>query len=84
MTNKEILKKKIIYRSEHRGNKEMDILLGTFVKKYINQFNDSELHDLEKLLMVEDEILSEWYFKNKLQNKIPNSSISILLKNFKL
>ena len=54
MTNKEILKKKIIYRSEHRGNKEMDILLGTFVKKYINQFNDSELHDLEKLLMVED------------------------------
>tara|TARA_B100001123_G_scaffold177894_1_gene203923 strand:+ start:551 stop:805 length:255 start_codon:yes stop_codon:yes gene_type:complete len=84
MTNKEILKKKIIYRSEHRGNKEMDILLGTFVKKYINQFNDSELHDLEKLLMVEDEILSEWYFKNKLQNKIPNSNISILLKNFKL
>ena len=84
MTNKEILKKKIIYRSEHRRNKEMDILLGTFVKKYINQFNDSELHDLEKLLMVEDEILSEWYFKNKLQNKIPNSNISILLKNFKL
>ena len=84
MTNKEILKKKIIYRSEHRGNKEMDILLGPFVKKYINQFNDSELHDLEKLLMVEDEILSEWYFKNKLQNKIPNSNISILLKNFKL
>ena len=84
MTNKEILKKKIIYRSEHRGNKEMDILLGTFVKKYINQFNDSELHDLEKLLMVEDEILSEWYFKNKFQNKIPNSNISILLKNFKL
>ena len=84
MTNKEILKKKIIYRSEHRGNKEMDILLGTFVKKYINQFNDSELHDLEKLLMLEDEILSEWYFKNKLQNKIPNSNISILLKNFKL
>ena len=84
MTNKEILKKKIIYRSEHRGNKEMDILLGTFVKKYINQFNDSELHDLEKLLMVEDEILSEWYFKNKLQNKITNSNISILLKNFKL
>ena len=84
MPNKEILKKKIIYRSEHRGNKEMDILLGTFVKKYINQFNDSELHDLEKLLMVEDEILSEWYFKNKLQNKIPNSNISILLKNFKL
>ena len=43
MTNKEILKKKIIYRSTHRGTKEMDLLLGNFVKKYIDNFNNSEL-----------------------------------------
>ena len=36
MTNKEILKKQIIYRSMHRGFKEMDLLLGNFVKKYID------------------------------------------------
>ena len=30
------LKKKIIYRSNYRGTKEMDKLLGKFVKKYIN------------------------------------------------
>ena len=36
MTNKEILKKQIIYRSTHRGSKEMDILLGNFVKKHKN------------------------------------------------
>ena len=36
MINKEILKKQIIYRSTHRGTKEMDLLLGNFVKKYIN------------------------------------------------
>ena len=40
MTNKEILKKQIIYRSTHRGFKEMDLLLGNFVKKYINKFNE--------------------------------------------
>ena len=45
MTNKEILKKQIIYRSMHRGTKEMDILLGNFVKTYINEFNDNELKD---------------------------------------
>ena len=84
MTNKEILKKKIIYRSEHRGNKEMDILLGTFVKKYINQFNDSELHDLEKLLMVEDEILSEWYFDKTDSKSVPNNRISKMLKEYKI
>ena len=33
------LKKKIIYRSNYRGTKEMDKLLGAFTKKYINQLN---------------------------------------------
>ena len=33
------IKKKIKYRSEYRGIKEMDILLGNFVKKYIEDFN---------------------------------------------
>ena len=43
MTNKELLKKQIIYRSTHRGTKEMDLLLGNFVNKNIHQFNDIEL-----------------------------------------
>ena len=47
MTNKEILKKQIIYRSTHRGSKEMDILLGNFVKKHIDKFNDEDLKDNE-------------------------------------
>ena len=42
------LKKKIIYRSNYRGTKEMDKLLGAFTKKYINQLNKDELIDLEK------------------------------------
>ena len=43
MTDKEILIKQIIYRSIHRGTKEMDLLLGNFVKKYIKTFNLNEL-----------------------------------------
>ena len=31
------LKKKIIYRSTYRGTKEMDKLLSSFVKKYIQK-----------------------------------------------
>ena len=36
------LKKKIIYRSNYRGTKEMDKLLGAFTSSYINKldFND--------------------------------------------
>ena len=84
MINKEILKKQIIYRATHRGTKEMDILLGNFVKKYIEEFNDNELQDLEKLLSIEDEIIYNWYFKKNLNNNIPNTRVSLMLKNFKL
>jgi len=47
MKNIDILKKKILYRSEHRGTKEMDLLLSNFVKKYINSLNECELCELE-------------------------------------
>ena len=52
MTNNEILKKKIIYRSTHRGTKEMDLLLGNFVNKYIDSLNDDDLKDLDFLISI--------------------------------
>ncbi|SVE56780.1 uncharacterized protein METZ01_LOCUS509634, partial [marine metagenome] len=79
MTNKEILKKQIIYRSTHRGSKEMDLLLGNFVKKYIEELNDVELNDLEKLLFLEDEILYKWYFEKNEHQEIPKTKVSALL-----
>ena len=84
MTNKKILKKQIIYRSTHRGSKEMDLLLGNFVKKHIDKLNDIELNDLAKLLFVEDEIIYKWYFKKNSNNVIPKTKVSMMLKNFKL
>ena len=83
MTNNEILKKKIIYRSEHRGSKEMDLLLGNFVKKYINIFNNQELNDLSNLLFLEDEIIYSWYFNRNSFSNIPDTKVSQLLKKFK-
>ena len=84
MPNKEILKKQIIYRSMHRGTKEMDLLLGNFVKKYVDELNVTELKDLEKLLFIEDEILYKWYIKKNSNKLIPKTKVSIMLKNFKL
>ena len=49
MNNKlEIFKKKLIYRAGYRGTKEMDILLSSFVNKYINTFDENLLIELEK------------------------------------
>ena len=84
MKNNEILKRQIIYRSTHRGTREMDILLGNFVKKYIDEFNDSELKDLKQLLFIEDEIIYNWYFKKISNNNISNTKVALMLKKFKL
>jgi len=84
MANNETLKKKIIYRSTHRGYKEMDLLLGNFVEKYIDKFNNKELEDLKNLLLIEDNILNKWYFKNEYEKLVPSNKVSSLLKNFKL
>ena len=84
MANKEILKKQIIYRSMHRGTKEMDLLLGNFVKKYINELNDTELKDLAKLLFFDDEVIYKWYIEQNSNKLIPKTKVSIMLKNFKL
>jgi len=51
-SNIEELKKKILYRSNYRGTKEMDKLLSSFVKKYIEKFDHQSLKDLEKYPLV--------------------------------
>tara|TARA_B100000029_G_scaffold514511_1_gene617636 strand:+ start:3082 stop:3336 length:255 start_codon:yes stop_codon:yes gene_type:complete len=84
MTNKENLKKQIVYRSCHRGTKEMDLLLGNFVKKYLSTFNNEEINDLNKLLLIEDEIIHSWYYKNDSKAIIEKTKVSELLKNFKI
>ena len=77
------LKKKIIYRSNYRGTKEMDKLLGAFTKKYINQLNQDELIDLEKLLDIDDTSL--YNFFNGIENEIKFDETNVLklFKNFK-
>ena len=77
------LKKKIIYRSNYRGTKEMDKLLGAFTKKYINQLNQDELIDLEKLLNIDDTSL--YNFFNGIENefKFDETNVLKLFKNFK-
>ena len=76
------LKKKIIYRSNYRGTKEMDKLLGAFTSKYINKLNNEDLLDLEKLLDIDDNNLYNFYNSIKTDVKIEDNKINILFKNF--
>ena len=76
------LKKKIIYRSNYRGTKEMDKLLGAFTKKYIDILNDKDLIDLEKLLDVDDDNLYNFFNGLDTNVKFLDNNINFLFKNF--
>ena len=82
MINIDELKKKIIYRSNYRGTKEMDNLLSAFTKKYINSLNENDLIDLEKLLNIDDTNLYNFYNGFKTDIDFANNKINLLYKNF--
>ena len=84
MKKESILKKKIIYRSEYRGTKEMDLLLGKFVKKYIDEFSDKELEQLEQFLKIDDDTLLKFYLDKKNELKLKDNKIFQLFKSFKI
>ena len=77
------LKKKIIYRSNYRGTKEMDKLLSSFTKSYINELSKDDLIDLEKLLDIDDDTLYNYFNGTKTDITIEDNKINILFKNFK-
>ena len=69
-SNKQNLINKIIYRSQYRGTKEMDIFVSGFVKSIINSLSFDDLVDLDKLVNMNDEDISkissnEMSFKNE-------------------
>ena len=77
------IKKKIIYRSNYRGTKEMDKLLGAFTNKYIDQLNYEDLNELIKLLEIDDNNLYNFYNGLKTSIEFENNKINNLFKNFK-
>ena len=83
MINIDELKKKIIYRSNYRGTKEMDKLLGAFVKKYIDQLSAHDLVELDKLINIDDTNLYNFYNGLDCDIKFKENNITFLFKNYK-
>jgi antitoxin CptB len=53
-------RRRLLFRATHRGTHENDILLGGFVRRYLNAFCESELGALEDLLELPDNDLADW------------------------
>jgi antitoxin CptB len=80
--DKDILKKKLIYRSQYRGTKEMDKIMGSFVKNHIEELDKDELNELEKFINIDDDTLYKIYNKQQTNIKIKDNKIVNLFKDF--
>ena len=79
-SNKQNLINKIIYRSQYRGTKEMDIFVSSFVKSIIDSLPIDDLKDLDLLVNMNDEDI---YKISKKEINFKNSKITKLLIDFR-
>src|SRR6202011_641158 len=53
-------RKRLLFRSWHRGTREMDLVLGRFADAEIASLGSSELDDYERLLEAQDRDVFRW------------------------
>ena len=75
-------RKRLLYRSNYRGFKEADLLLGGFAKAYAAELSEAELTELEDLMEAKDHDIYDW-----ISGKVPvpanyDTGILARLRNF--
>ena len=75
----EIKKKRLLFRSTHRGTREMDILLGGFFKSNMSDLNKDQLNEFEGLIEIPDDDLYNWAMGRM---EIPKEMDTQLLRDF--
>jgi antitoxin CptB len=53
-------RRRVLFRSWHRGLREMDLIMGQFADAHIAVLDDAELDDFEQLIEVPDRDLLMW------------------------
>jgi len=60
MDGLEIRRRRALYRSNHRGTKELDIMLGRFATSRVYEMSEAELLEFEQLLSLPDPDIDQW------------------------
>ncbi len=77
-------RKRLMFRSWHRGTREADLILGRFAEQHLDRFGVRELEQYEDLLAYSDPDIYGWYSgREPLPERLRNP-VTMLLKKFKL
>ncbi|AHC39567.1 succinate dehydrogenase assembly factor 2 [Ehrlichia muris] len=73
-----VKRKKLLYRSLHRGCKEMDIILGNFASHYIHLLSSEDIDKYETIVSTNDHQLYKYIIG---QDPIPQYLDNSIMKN---
>lgn len=63
MSDIQTCRKRLLYQSQHRGMREMDLVLGGYAQQNIPLMNEEELEEFEDLLALPDQEIYGWIFE---------------------
>ena len=83
-TDNDVRCKRLLFRSWHRGTRELDLFLGPFAEHHLATFTTRQLDAYEHLLEHSDPDIYRWITDAEPVPKTANSDVLSLLQNFKI
>jgi len=77
-------RKRLLFRSWHRGTREMDLLLGRFADAHLPAMNEDQLDRYERLLALSDPDIYNWISGREPVPADHDHDVMDLLLNFKI
>lgn len=82
-TGAEIRRKKLRWRSWHRGTREMDLLVGGFADAHLAELSDEQLDRFEQLLQAPDPDLYRWLVGQEMPPPALDHDVLHMMRSFK-
>ena len=79
----EVRRKRLRFRSWHRGTKEMDLLVGSFADRHLEGFGREQLDRFEALLLEADPDLYNWMTGKAVPPPDLDHDVMKLLRDFR-
>ena len=77
-------RRKLLFRATRRGFKEMDLLMGEFAVAHLEQMQQSELDEFERLLDMPDQDVYGWIIGREPEPEKASGPVLESLKSFDL
>lgn len=80
----DVLRRRLKFRSWHRGTREADLLLGSFADRFLDTFSSEQLERFDRLLGSSDPDLYNWMTGREPPPPDHDHDVMTLLKQHKI